>query len=246
VTDVSVTNTTPMIGGVWRAHEVVSLFALHSRSFLPNGGVSLTGASFPPQEGIGYEAGAKLELLGGRLSGQVSGFTNTRTNVVQFDRILNSNVLAGETESRGVEFEINATLGEGWQTVASYVYNDTRISRDVDPTMVGIPLANTPLHTVKVWQRYGWRRGPLAGLHLGAGFTYLGRTLANSASATDRNLYNAGYRVFDLAAGYSWRAGGNRWALTANVRNLMDAKYIYGQFLRSTPRSYEAALRFDY
>ncbi|MGV8726531.1 TonB-dependent receptor domain-containing protein, partial [Pseudomonas aeruginosa] len=58
---------TPRIGVLYQATPEVGLFANASKSFKPNGGTALAGKAFDPEEGRGYEAGVKLDLLDGRL-----------------------------------------------------------------------------------------------------------------------------------------------------------------------------------
>lgn len=58
---------TPRVGVLYQLLPEVGLFANASQSFKPNNGAAASGATFDPEEGMGYEAGVKLDLFDGRL-----------------------------------------------------------------------------------------------------------------------------------------------------------------------------------
>ncbi|MCR3786186.1 pseudopaline transport outer membrane protein CntO, partial [Pseudomonas aeruginosa] len=71
---------TPRIGVLYQATPEVGLFANASKSFKPNGGTDMAGKAFDPEEGRGYEAGVKLDLLDGRLGMTLAAFHLKKKN----------------------------------------------------------------------------------------------------------------------------------------------------------------------
>ncbi|HAW25248.1 MAG TPA: TonB-dependent siderophore receptor, partial [Pseudomonas sp.] len=57
---------TPRIGALYQLTPQVGVFANASQSFKPNSGADASGTAFDPEEGVGYEAGFKFDLLDSR------------------------------------------------------------------------------------------------------------------------------------------------------------------------------------
>ncbi|WP_371358979.1 TonB-dependent receptor domain-containing protein, partial [Salmonella sp. E393-2] len=76
--------------------------------FKPNGGTDMAGKAFDPEEGRGYEAGVKLDLLDGRLGMTLAAFHLKKKNVLTADP---SNPgyqqTAGEARSQGFDLQFS-------------------------------------------------------------------------------------------------------------------------------------------
>ncbi|MFZ9748114.1 MAG: TonB-dependent siderophore receptor, partial [Opitutaceae bacterium] len=75
---------TPQYGAAFALTPAVSAYALRSESFRPNGRSSTidpTSPFFPPETGVGNEAGLKFSLLRGTLTGTAAVFRVDKTNV---------------------------------------------------------------------------------------------------------------------------------------------------------------------
>ncbi len=108
--------TSPLIGFIYRPIEPLSLYALTSSSLVLNSGQDGTGAFLPPRKGVSYEAGAKMDFWDGRLSGTLSFYDIKFKNRVQFDPNApnvdptqhGANELIGEDTSKGVDLDLLA------------------------------------------------------------------------------------------------------------------------------------------
>ncbi|MGV8462309.1 TonB-dependent receptor domain-containing protein, partial [Pseudomonas aeruginosa] len=83
------------------------LFANASKSFKPNGGTDMAGKAFDPEEGRGYEAGVKLDLLDGRLGMTLAAFHLKKKNVLTADIV---DRRAGDSSDSGFELPAYTTV----------------------------------------------------------------------------------------------------------------------------------------
>jgi len=67
-----VSKNSPMFGAVFDITPQVSVFAAHSTSLFPSTDKNSFSVQMPPEVGKSYEAGLKVELLDGKISGTVS------------------------------------------------------------------------------------------------------------------------------------------------------------------------------
>ena len=75
----------PMIGGMYDITKEISVFALHSTSLFPTTDKNDFFVQMPAVVGKSYEAGLKVELLNGKISGTVSYYEITQTGGSQRD-----------------------------------------------------------------------------------------------------------------------------------------------------------------
>ena len=178
------TAATPRFGLVYDLLDTVSVFGNYSRSFRPNSGTDRNFRPFAFQEGEGYELGAKVDLLDGRLSATAALFDITRTNVLTTDPVNpNFSVAAGEIRSRGLDLSVAGYLAPGWRVIGTYTYADAAVTRD-NLIPVGSRVANVPQNAFALQSVYEFQDGALRGLGLGAGVTYVGRRAAGTAVST--------------------------------------------------------------
>jgi len=210
---------TPRVGLVMQPVPAVSLYASYTTSFNPLTGTTFDGAAFEPERGVQYEAGVKLELLGGKLSSTLAVYELTKENVLTGDPAHPGfSIQVGEQRSRGVEVDVAGEILPGLRLIAAYAYTDAEITRSNSGTEGNRP-ANVPAHSGSVWGVYEFRDGFFKGLGLGAGVVAVGRRPAdndNSATLpdyvrTDAAIYYKVTRHVDLAV---------------NFRNLFDVRYF--------------------
>jgi iron complex outermembrane receptor protein len=77
--------TSPMVGGIFKVTDQISVFGLYSTSLFPDSGKDSRGAQFTPQVGKGMEFGVKFETSDGKLSGTISYFNILREGGSQND-----------------------------------------------------------------------------------------------------------------------------------------------------------------
>ena len=210
---------TPRVGLVVQPIPAVSLYASYTTSFNPLTGTTFDGAGFEPERGVQYEAGVKLELLGGKLSSTIAVYDLTKENVLTPDPANPGfSIQEGEQRSRGVEVDVAGEVLPGLRLIATYAYTDAEITKSNAGNEGNRP-ANVPAHSGSVWGVYEFREGFLKGLGLGAGVVAVGRRPADNDNTatlpdyvrTDAAIYYKLTRHVDLAV---------------NFKNLFDVRYF--------------------
>lgn len=248
---------TPFAGLVHDLDESWSVYVSYADVFEVQNRFAFGGAQLPPTTGANYEAGIKGELLDGRLTTSLALFQIRRKNIAQRDTVntgptdCNASycyVTGGETESRGLEAEVNGALGAGWNLFAGYTFNTTRYVTDRLPNgqpsgNQGQPLAShIPRHILRVWTQRQLQ-GTLNRWSVGAGVSAqspLYRIL------NGQRMAQAGYAVWNARIAYQ---ASPRWTASVQVNNLTDKAYYAGLNLLDQggfygePRSVVLALR---
>jgi iron complex outermembrane recepter protein len=235
----------PRAGLTYAITPEVSAFASWGRSFRPETyGVLADGSRPQPSEGEQLEAGLKAELLNGRLFSTVSGYRLTQTNVLVPSPVLPDRFeQSGENEINGVDFDLSAVLARGWILQVAYAYTDGEVTRDTNPSRVGLRIFNTPRHTASLWTTYTFSDGPLAGFGAGVGWQYIDRRASNAANAFFIPSYS-------LANGALFYTRGP-WRAALNVKNLTDKMYFDsgGSFVPlypGAPREFQLNLSYTF
>lgn len=228
----------PKFGLVYQPiKEKVSLFANYQNSF-NNQGIynaydvtaadSLTQRFAKLEQANQFEAGVKLNAFGGRLSTTISYYDIQVKNLLRTD----PNPLAaarfaqtqdGTQLSRGIELDMVANPFDGFNVVAGFSYNDSKLtnaSADVDgrrPTTASSPvLAN-------LWLSYRLNTNGLRGLGFGFGGNYASdNKIQNSVSLGEFIL--PAYTVLNASAFYDRR----KFRIAAKVDNLTNQHYWIG------------------
>ncbi|RQI84923.1 TonB-dependent siderophore receptor [Pseudomonas aeruginosa] len=190
---------TPRIGVLYQATPEVGLFANASKSFKPNGGTDMAGKAFDPEEGRGYEAGVKLDLLDGRLGMTLAAFHLKKKNVLTADP---SNPgyqqTAGEARSQGFDLQFSGQLTEQLRLIGAYAYIDAEVTKDENIAR-GSRLLNVPKHSGSLMGVYEFREGWLHGADAGAAVNYVGERAGDSS---DSGFELPAYTTVDLLAHY--------------------------------------------
>lgn len=155
---------TPRVGVLYQLLPEVGLFANASQSFKPNNGAAASGATFDPEEGMGYEAGVKLDLFDGRLGLTAAAFHLTKENVLTSDPANDGfQIAAGEVRSRGVDLQLAGQLTDAIRVIGAYAYVDAEVTRD-NTLARGSRLLNVPRHSGSLLTTYEFQDGDLRGL----------------------------------------------------------------------------------
>lgn len=240
----------PQAGIVWAASDAVSLYAAYGEGFRANIGADVRGNIFAPETSRSAEIGAKLALLDGRLTGTVSAFRLSKSNVLATDPANPGFSLPlGEARSRGVEIDLAGKLPGDFDLWLSYAYVDAEARAEVlDPNFglvirAGDPLINIPRHNFNVQLARGFDLGDTR-LTLGGGVQHVGARLGEAAT------------TFELPAHTLVRLFAT-WAITdqvevfADVTNLFDTHWYANSFSQlwvqpGQPRAASVALRLKY
>ena len=212
---------TPRIGALYQLTPEVGVFANASQSFKPNTGAPRpgTGTSFDPEEGVGYEAGFKFDLLDSRLGMTVAAFHLTKENVLTADPADSTyQIAAGEVRSRGIDLQLTGQLTDEVRVIGAYAYVDAEVTKD-NTLASGSRLLNVPEHSGSLLGVYEFLDGGLKGLELGGGVNYVGDRSGNVA---DSGFELPGYTTVDLLARYK---ATQDLTLGANLNNAFDRTY---------------------
>jgi outer-membrane receptor for ferric coprogen and ferric-rhodotorulic acid len=153
---------TPYLGLVWDVKPGVSLYASYADIFVPQTQKDYTGRMLEPRVGWQVEAGAKAELLDGRLNASVAVFRVRDSHRALLDPDHTNCTggscyrAAGEVQSQGWEAEAVGRLSPGWDVSAGYTYVRAEYRSDADPANVGQRFGSdaTPVHLLRVWTQY--------------------------------------------------------------------------------------------
>jgi iron complex outermembrane receptor protein len=245
----------PQLGVLYRPTPALTLYASYSESYRPYTQLKRNAdgtQSVPlPQTGQGFDVGAKLDLLEGRVSGTVSWFQIERAAILRsvvnvIDPVsglrADYDVQSGEERSQGIEADVIVTHSPGWQTLVSFSNTDAYVKSNVqNRTLEGLSLPNVPKNQAALWTKYRFSREGGKGFSLGAGLTYVGHRRA--LGDTTDPVFMGRYTVVDVLLGYETKLLGRATNFTLNVRNLTDEDFFKQRFDRSSPRHYLGAVR---
>ena len=211
------TATTVSAGLVYEFKPGWSAYGSYGESFLPQSGLTFSGAPFAPETGKQWEAGVKYESPNGQITGALAVFDLVRENVTTADPVNTGfSVQTGEQRARGLELELGADLKNGWKITSAYTYTQTKVTRDTNPAIVGQPLNLTPRHTLTAWATYKLPQVPRVTLGVG------GRCVSEQIGSYPFTLPS--YFVADASISYV----GENYRITAGVKNLFDKAYYDG------------------
>ncbi|HTO04075.1 MAG TPA: TonB-dependent receptor, partial [Opitutus sp.] len=237
----------PQFGAMVEVREGVSAFVSYSESFLANTNMlrvkNVPAIPAAPSMGKGWETGFKIDLLEGRVSGTVSGYrvrasptgiVTVTAGVDENGTTLFTDVQGGSQVSEGFEVDLLFTPIRGLQVMVGYSRCDAVYEvHPTDPALNHTPLVAAPDRTLGIWSRYQFMGGPLEGLNIGGGLSYVGsvtRVANNPFARIDPHT------TLDLTVGYRLRALGRDWHADLSVKNVTDEKYYVSAASWGFPR----------
>ena len=215
----------PQAALVFRATDEISLYLSHSESFNPNSieRRNADGESLDPELGKQNEFGIKAALLDDRLNLTASSFKIVKTNITESDPISGDNILVGELESKGTEFELQALPIENWKIRIGYANVDSFISHSLNSDTVGNRNAFAPKHNGFIWTRYNIPK-PVWGGKVGTSLGINYQSAQNTSSDKEKRVELPSHSRVDL--GFYYDIKQYRFAL--NIENLFDETYYTG------------------
>jgi len=212
----------PKLGLVYQPTKDMSLFTSYANSFTPNTGNNIYGEPIEASIIDQYEIGVKKDFWRGLLSTNVTLYQIVNSNLAQTaefkaDGTTNTDstvkTLSGETTSKGIEIDINASPITGLNVMAGYSYNDMRYTKTTGAKgsyIEGDRLVRTPANTANLSFFYTLQTGKLKGFSFGSIANYIGERLGgwnntNGQTIPDREIPLEGYTTIDFSAGYNWK-----------------------------------------
>jgi iron complex outermembrane receptor protein len=225
---------TGRVGVLYAFDNGLSPYASYSESFNPNatGAYNFDGSAYDitlldPTEGEQVEVGLKYQPLGSDDLYTVSLFDLEQSNLSSKDSNESFFRSVGEITSRGVEVEARRRPRDNLNVLASYTWMDVEYSKDYVGTVGVNNRGNTPNAVARnmaaLWADYTLDGGPLAGLQIGAGARYFGKSWADA----ENTLRLPSYTLYDAMLGYDLsRVGLDGLGVRLNLNNLTDEKYV--------------------
>jgi outer membrane receptor protein involved in Fe transport len=193
----SADKVSPLIGGTFDITKEISIFALHATSLFPDSTKDSFGNQFSPQEGSSIEAGVKVDMFDGKISGTVSVYQITQKGGSQNDpnainnrtvlwdsetpaqreidfpgqsvRPLGDNIQGGKQKSKGIEADLIFQPLPSWQIVTSFAHNNHEFTESAVPETIG---QTYPMHVSTQYallSKYTFATGSAKGLFVGLG-----------------------------------------------------------------------------
>lgn len=143
-------------------------------------------------------------------------------------------------EIKGAELEL-AYDWQNWSLFANYTYNESKITKDQDPSLIGKFMTKSPAHKVGAGISYAWNER-FTGTLLGR---YFSRQYADARNSA--NFIIPEYFVSDLKFNYRQPIGSQALQLTAGINNLFDEKYTrFRKGWYEEPRVYYFQLAYEF
>lgn len=230
---------TPRVALTWRASPALALYASWGESLRLN--PSDGNTTFDAERSHAAEAGVKLALFDGRLTGQAALFDMVKRNVLNpnaVDPFVRTQI--GRQRSRGAELELNWTAARDLLVTATYALLDATVRNDANAALIGTPLSNVPDDMGSLFVQK-----TLGRVALGGGVTHVGRRAGDP--------FGTAYRLpaYTIARVNLRVAVNERLTLRADIDNLFDTYYIASSYanvwtMPGAPRSFRvtASTRF--
>ncbi len=200
----------------------VSPFFSFTQSFDPIIGQTIDGNVYKPQRGTQFEAGVKFHPTDWAIL-TVTGYHIKQTNTpVAVSPGASGQRQVGESTSKGIEVEGNATFPGGLQIVANFSYNDAAVSKSTYAYEIGKQMENVPKYNASLWASRPFDLSDELRLLLGGGVRYSGANKSYSESAFPNGLRTPSYTLVDALAELRWR---EHWTFSVNATNLLDKRF---------------------
>ncbi|SEA05173.1 iron complex outermembrane recepter protein [Arachidicoccus rhizosphaerae] len=218
----------------------VSLFANYQDGFNNVAGTDYEGNSFKPENGKQFEAGTKLNLLHGLLTGTLSYYyikvENTLRDDLEHDGFSIQN---GTQQSKGFEAELTSNPLPGLDIFAGYAYNDSKYLKADDGLVGTRPDGAGPKNTANLWASYKVLSGWAKGLGIGFGGIY-GTQLDNLKGFT--GFVVPDYLITDGSLFYERSI----YRLTLKVNNLGNERYWNNRLQLQQMRNVSASIMIHF
>lgn len=219
------TRVLPYAGVTYALSPNVNAYASYATIFNPQREIDVAGRTLDPIEGENIEAGVKGEWFGGRLNASGAIFKARQNNTAEAtDFIAGRQRYRGiDATAEGIEFDVGGQLAPGLQLTAGYTALRVRNPAG-DPVRTYVPRNTGRLNAV-------YSPVALPALKLGAALQYQSRIVRDQETTTP-----AGAAIFTTQGAYALVDAMARYdltdtvAVTANVRNITNAKYLTSLF----------------
>lgn len=214
---------TPRSGLTWLFSNDISVYALYDQSFWPQFARSYDHKRFQPLTGYNLETGMKGYFFNKKLGFNFSIYHIVKNNTITEDPLHNGfQIQTGQVTSNGIDFDMTGNITPRLVVNVNYGYTDAKITKDSDPSIVGLKNFGSPDHYGNLWLKYKLQKGKWKGVSFAAGYQYMGRRSAvwfyNSDPAT---RFLPVYNLLDASINYS----NEKFNINFNVYNITGTRY---------------------
>ncbi|AGT08266.1 TonB-dependent siderophore receptor [Paracoccus aminophilus] len=208
---------TGRLGMTYRFDNGIAPYALYSTSFLPT--LTLADTPLKPTKGELKEVGVKYMPENRPISGTLSYFEATQTNVV--NRISGVYYQTDEIEVKGTELEVQASLTDRWHLNAALSHQSPKVTKSQTAEQIGKMPYTVPKKQASLLMSYDLDLGEHDGkASIGAGVRYVGET----AGDTTNSFMVPSYTVADAFFSYE----NDKYRFQVNGYNLANKRYVAG------------------
>ncbi|PAW65569.1 MAG: hypothetical protein B9S34_10635 [Opitutia bacterium Tous-C1TDCM] len=243
--------TTGRVGGVWILSKSVNAYASFSRAAEPVSqlvSLNTAQADYSLQKGRQYEAGIKGTFLRGKLDTTFAIFDLLKQDLLTstLDPVtgLRISQQIGAQKSKGAEFALAVSPGDGWRLEGNVAYTDSQYADFNENLGTGV-ISRAGRRPSNVPE---WIANVFVAKRFANGFALSGgpRWVSDRFGNTNNSVVAEGYVTLDASATYTW----HKWHFTLRGRNLLDEEYqsVAGTTLRrlADPRTAEFSTRFSF
>ncbi len=222
-------------GIVVNVTKEIALFALDSTTFAPQANSNtrdINGLLLAAQLGKGKEYGIKTALMGGKISGTLSFYDMSLTNVAVLQSGLSPVTGIGYFAPTGLQLQkgwdatISLAPNANWQLIAT-AYKGTVKDQN------GVKLNNTYDSLYSFFTRYNFAEGSLKGFSIGGGAS---KTGGNSfVTQGSSYVYPIGVTPAPIVLESVWNANmfvsyqySKKWTFRLNIENVLDKAFALG------------------
>lgn len=237
---------TPQFGAVVRIprYEDVSVYFSHGESYRPNFNRDGLGNPIPPIEEVNQEAGFKVDLFDGKISGSAAIYELEQKNVSLRDYAREADtglsplyILSGLARSTGWETDLVVSPSRNMQFTFSYSEIwDAKTVRAEDVRQQGVRMQGAPDRQLSAWGKYTFLRGPLPRAYVGVGTRYTGKTRIHPSWESPIDAQP--YWYSDFTIGVPRKFGRFETEFVLNVKNVFDKFYFNQTFRPADPRQF--------
>ncbi len=232
----------PRAGLVIKPQKSLSFYTSYGVTYQPSSGdqfniLSSSTSTFKPEKISSYEIGTKWDA---------SPKLNLSAALFQLDRSNTPTAttgyieLSGQSRTKGFEFAATGKIADKWQTIASYAFQNSKVTKATGSYYAGSKVALVPHNSFALWNKYDFTQEWAAGL---------GVVSQSGQFADARNTIRLkGFSRLDGAAYYKINSS---YRAQINVENILNRSYVQTAHsainaLPGSPRAFNVALIADF
>lgn len=240
----------PRFGAVYTINPQINLYGTYVKGYNPQTASALAnpnaGGPFDPLENDMTEFGLKTAWLDGKLQASTAIYQiNQKNTLYPAPTADNADLMEqiGKERSKGIEFDIQGQILPYWSVIASYAYNDAKITEGGNNEELDKQKPNAPQNTANIWTRFSIPTGKAKGLGIGFGANYMDKRNLS----LNQNQTIPSYSLLNAALYYTI----GKVQLQANFNNITNKThwvggYDYIRLFPGAPRNFLFTLGYTF